>query len=199
MKMLSTPDLRTGQMPPIMEDNKQTPQRDDPGIVRAYAVLGLCATQFSALEFHIQFLLSFLHMGSELAVETVVFTRRSSFHQKISLITELLRLRLQDQPALLASGISLVDDLQTYRQKRNLFIHGYWLVNGFLIMQGLLRVSDTSWDYNKKEASYTAMNTIDMPLVELEALPGKIGGLIERAHKLLEALKVYYATKTPKG
>ena len=62
-----------------------SPEKDDPDVVRAYAILGLCATQFSALEFHIQFLLSFLHMGRELAVETVVFTRRSSFYQKVSL------------------------------------------------------------------------------------------------------------------
>jgi hypothetical protein len=57
-------------------------EKDDPDVVRAYAILGLCATQFSALEFHIQFLLSFLHMGHELAVETVVFTRRLTFYQK---------------------------------------------------------------------------------------------------------------------
>lgn len=175
------------------------PKTDEPDVVRAYAVLGLCATKFSALEFHIQFLLSFLHMGRELAVETVVFTRRSSFYQKISLITELLRLRLHDQPDLLSSGIALTTDLQTYRHKRNLFIHGYWLVNRPLIMQGLLRVSDTSWDYNEKEASYTAMSSIDMPLSELEALPGTIGGLIERSHELLKALKEHYASKTPKA
>jgi hypothetical protein len=138
-------------------------------------------------------------MGRELAVETVVFTRRSSFYQKISLITELLRLRLHDQPVLLAFGIALTADLQTFRQKRNLFIHGYWLVNRPLIMQGLLRVSDTSWDYNEKETSYTAMSSIDMPLSELEALPGTIGGLIERSHELLKALKAHCASKTPKA
>jgi hypothetical protein len=70
--------------------SETTPDKDDPNILRAYAILGLCATQFSALEFHIQFLLSFLHMGRELAVETVVFTRRATFYQKISLIAELL-------------------------------------------------------------------------------------------------------------
>ncbi len=174
-------------------------EKDDPDVVRAYALLGLCATQFSALEFHIQFLLSFLHMGRELAVETVVFTRRSTFYQKISLITELLRLRLHDQPVLLASGIALTTDLQTYRQKRNLFIHGYWLVNRPLIMQGLLRVSDTSWEYNKKENSYTAMSSIDMPLSELEALPGNIGGLIERSNELLKALRAHCASTTQKA
>jgi hypothetical protein len=137
-------------------------------------------------------------MGRELAVETVVFTRRSSFYQKISLIVELLRLRLHDQPELLKPGLSLTADLQTYRQKRNLFIHGYWLVNRFLIMDGLLRVSDTSWDYNEKETSYSAMNSIDMPLPELEALPAQIGGLIERSHNLLEALKAHYTSKAPK-
>jgi hypothetical protein len=178
--------------------SETTPDKDDPNILRAYAILGLCATQFSALEFHIQFLLSFLHMGRELAVETVVFTRRATFYQKISLIAELLRLRLHDQPELLQSGLSLTVDLQAYRQKRNLFIHGYWLVNRFVIMDALLRVSDTSWDYNKEEASYSAMTSIDMPLADLEALPGKIGELIDRCHSLLEALKTHASSKTPK-
>ncbi len=71
------------------------------------------------------------------------------------------------------------------------------MLPSFLIMDGLLRVSDTSWDYNEKETSYSAMNSIDMPLPELEALPAKIGGLIERSHNLLEALKTHYASNTP--
>jgi hypothetical protein len=175
------------------------PEDEDPNVLRAYALLGLCATQFSALEFHIQFLLSFLHMGREIAVETIVFTRRSSFSHKIALITELLRLRLHDQPEMLAKGISLTTDLQAYRKKRNLFIHGYWLVNRPLILRGLLRVSDTSWDYNQKEISYTAMDSIDMPLPELEALPGRIGELIDRSHELLKSLKAHYEKGTPKG
>jgi len=175
-----------------------SPEHDDPSVVRAYALLGLCATQFSALEFHIQFLLSFLHMGREFAVETVVFTRRSSFYQKISLITELLRLRLHDMPQLLTSGIAFTEDLQAYRQKRNLFIHGYWLVNRFLVMDGIVRVSDTSWEYNDKEISYRAMKSIDIPLSELEALPGKIGSLIQQGHELLKAVKAHYASKNQK-
>jgi hypothetical protein len=65
-------------------------------------------------------------------------------------------------------------------------------------MDGLLRVSDTSWDYNKEEASYSAMKSIDMPLADLEALPGKIGELIDRCHSLLEALKTHASSKTPK-
>lgn len=170
-----------------MSDN--APEKDDPAIVRVYALIGLCATQFSALEFHIQFLLSFLHMGRDMAVETVVFTRRASFYQKISLVAELLRLRLHNQPQLLASALSLISDLQAYRQKRNLFIHGQWLVNRFVMMDGLLRVSDPTWEYNEKDTSYTAMNSVDIPLTELEALPRKIGALIERCHSLLKALK----------
>jgi hypothetical protein len=175
-----------------------SPEKDDPDVVRAYAILGLCATQFSALEFHIQFLLSFLHMGRKLAIETVVFVRRSSFYKKISLIDELLRIRLHDQPELLKSGLSLTADLRTYRQKRNLFIHGYWLVNRFLIMDGLLRVSDTTWDYNEKEVSFSAMKSIDMPLPELESLPAEIGALIERCHKLIDALTAHRAGGQPR-
>src|SRR5205085_2492527 len=195
----------TRSLPPAVADpilvkpmSDTSVEKDDPDVLRAYAILGLCATQFSALEFHIQSLLSFLHMGRELAVETVVFTRRSTFYQKISLIAELLRLRLHDHPELLKSGLSLTDDLQAYRLKRNLFMHGYWLVNRFVISEGLLRVSDTSWNYNEKETSYAAMNSIDMPLPELEALPAKIGGLIERSHNLLKALKAHYASRTLK-
>jgi hypothetical protein len=169
--------------------SQNTAAGDDPAVVRAYALLGLCATQFSALEFHIQFLLSFLHMGRECAVETVVFTRRSTFSEKISLISELLRLRLHTQPALLRSGLSLTADLEKYRDKRNLFIHGYWLVNRPFIMQGFLRVSNTRWKYREKEITYTAMDSLDISVTELEGLPREISDLIERTHQLLRTLK----------
>ncbi len=58
--------------------------QDDPKIVRAYALLGMSATGFATLEFHIQFLLSFLHIGKSLGIETAVFTRRADFRQKMS-------------------------------------------------------------------------------------------------------------------
>lgn len=169
--------------------SENIPARDDPDVVRAYALLGLCATKFSALEFHIQFLLSYLHMGRELAVETVVFTRRSSFSDKISLISELLRLRLHGQPDLLGTGLSLAADLEKCRESRNLFIHGYWLVNRPLIIQGFLRVSNPRWRYREKEASYTAMDSVDFALADLEILPRTICELIERLHNLLSTLK----------
>ena len=169
--------------------SEDTVAQDDPEVMRAYALLGICATQFSALEFHIQFILSFLHTGREFAVETVIFTRRSSFSEKISLIRELLRLRLQAEPALLQSGLSLVADMDKYRDRRNLFIHGYWLVNRHVIGQGILRVSDTRWKYREKEVAYTAMDSLDVSLTELEKLPVEIGDLINRTHELLRILK----------
>jgi hypothetical protein len=129
-------------------------------------------------------------MGRQFAVETVIFTRRSSFSEKISLIRELLRLRLQAEPAFLQSGLSLVADLDKYRDRRNfLFIHGYWLVNRHVIAQGILRVSDTRWKYREKEVAYTAMDSVDVSLAELEKLPGEIGDLINGAPELLRILK----------
>jgi hypothetical protein len=171
--------------------------QDHSGILRAYAVLGLCATQFSALEFHIQFLLSFLHMGKELSVETVIFTRRANFSQKIDLIEELLRFRLHKNPDLLDRGLALTKDLHSYRRKRNLFIHGNWIVNQFTVLKGVLPVSDPSWNYKKEDASYKSNTTTEFPIPELELLPAKIGEMIERGHALLSQIQEYLNTLKP--
>jgi hypothetical protein len=148
--------------------------------------------QFSAMEFHIQFLLSFLHMGKDLSVETVILTRKASFFQKINLIEEFIRLRLHNHQDLLKKGLQLTSELQSYRKKRNSFIHGYWLINEFLIMDGIVRVSDASWDYDPKTVHYQAMTTTDVSLSELEELPYLIGGLTQRCHDFLAEMKTVF-------
>lgn len=172
-----------------MLDNMNTEPKEDPAVVRAYAFIGLCATQYATLEFHTQFLLSFLHMAKELSVETIIFTRHDNFSEKLKLIKEFAAYRLNNNAELRDKTIALATDIDKQREKRNHFIHGYWLVNEALVMQKMVRVSDTKWKYDKDRVGYHAMETTDISLDELEKLPHEIGGLIERLHKLLEELK----------
>lgn len=165
--------------------------KDDPDVLRAYALVGVCATQYSALEFHIQFLLSFLHMGNELAIETVVLARNSSLAQKIRLIREFLGIRILSDPDLLEKGLQLVREIEARRKQRNLFIHGYWLINKPLVLSGLVRVSDTSWQYNEEKTEYHAMGTQDITLPQLEEIPRAIGMLIDRTHGFINDMKEY--------
>ena len=164
---------------------------NDPDVTRAYAWVGVCAIQYSALEFHLQFLLSFLHMGKELAIETVVFSRNSSLAHKIKLVRELLMIRINSDPDLLERGLQLVREIEAKRKQRNLFIHGYWLINKPLLLSGIIRVSDTSWQYDEKNIEYRAMGSQDITPSQLEDIPQAINLLIDRIGEYIKDAKVY--------
>lgn len=166
----------------IMQSN------ENPEVVRAYALLGQCGTLYAELEYRLQFLLATLHIGQEHSIETVLFTRGATFQKKILLIEELAQLRLQEFPDLLKTVLDLMIDLEKARINRNLFIHGFWIVNKGVINEGILRVSDTSWDYDRKEASYKTMDSKDIPLGELEMLPKKLDDLINRCRTVIAEL-----------
>ncbi len=167
------------------------PVDENPEIVKVFAHIGLCATQYATLEFHTQFLLSYLHTGKELSLETIIFTRQTSFGEKLKLIKEFAAYRLNQHPDVCNKVLALASDIDKQRDRRNHFIHGYWLVNEFVIMKGIVRVSDTKWKYNKDRVEYRAMETTDISLADLEKLPTEIGGLIQRMHQLINELKKY--------
>jgi hypothetical protein len=166
------------------------PAEENP-VVKVFAHIGLCATQYATLEFHTQFLSSYLHTGKEMSLETVIFTRQASFAEKLKLIKEFAAYRLNQHPEVCKKVLDLVSDIDKQRDRRNLFIHGYWLVNEFVIMEGLVRVSDTKWKYNKDRVEYRAMESTDISLADLEKLPAEIGKLIQRMHELINELKKY--------
>ena len=151
---------------------------EDLEVVRAYSLVGMCAAQFAALEFHLQFSLSYFHMRKELSVETVIFTRNSTLKDKLQLIQELIRLRLQQMPDLAKEGIDIIDEIDKVRTERNLFIHGYWLINSYLVRDGIVRVSDPKWKYDPKTVSYKAMPNRDIQLQYLKDLCAQVGSLI---------------------
>jgi len=167
------------------------PPREDPLVIRAYALIGICAAQFSALEFHIQFLLSYLHSKNELCVETVIFTRGNTFATNLKLIAEFLRLRLGEHAVLRDRGLALVAEIEKKRERRNHFVHGYWLVNSAVVREGLVRLSDTKWKYDRDKTEYRGMDSSDVTFVDLERLAGDIGSLIGQVHTLLADLKAH--------
>lgn len=166
------------------EDGKIRTQKD------AFALLGVCAAQFSALEFHTQFLLSLLATGKELSVETVILTRRRTFADKIDFIRHLAQVREPEHPDLAKRISALADALDALRARRNSFIHGFWLINDFVIAEGVVRCSDTNWKYDKKTQSWSSMSTEDIPLEEFYAIPSCVAAVIEELHMLIAELKV---------
>jgi hypothetical protein len=164
------------------EDAKIRTQKD------GFWLLGICAAQFSALEFHTQFLLSLLATGKQLSVETVILTRRRTFADKIDFIRHLAQLREPEYPELAKRIMTLADTLDTLRARRNSFIHGYWLINEYVIAEGVVRCSDTNWKYDKKTQSWNSMSTEDIPLDEFYAIPNHVAGVIEEVHTVTAQL-----------
>jgi hypothetical protein len=157
-------------------------------MTRPYALIGMCTTGFSALEFHTQFLLGFLHNQKTLSIETIVFTRSCAFAEKLRLCEDFIKLRSDIFGDLTVVGLTLVKDIDLIREERNKFIHGYWLISPFHVAAGHVNVSDPKWKYDKSSNSYKAMDSLSIQLSELEALSQRIGALVGRLHKYIKQL-----------
>jgi hypothetical protein len=170
-------------------------EKEDPTVIRAYALVGFCAAQFARLEFHVGFSLSYFHMWKEMSVETVIFTRNAQLRDKLRLLKELITYRLKHRfPQLAAEGITIVDRIDKIRDERNLFIHGYWLINHFLTNEGIVNVSDTRWKYDSTDPAYSAMDTRKIKLSYLEALGRGVGEFITQLEDFRK--KVDIATRS---
>jgi hypothetical protein len=146
-----------------------TKEEQDKLVQHAYALIGGVAAGFSTVDFHLQFLLSVLITGKEASPQALLVLRQNTFAQKIHLLQELLNLNFpQEKSELRSRGKKLVSTLDTIRGKRNLYVHGYWLVNYQLIAStGGVRVSDTKWRYDRKAKSRSCMDSHDISLEEL--------------------------------
>jgi hypothetical protein len=103
-------------------------------VTEAYALVGHVATGFAALEFHLQFLVSFLISGKELSPEAVLVIRKQQFAERLDVLKDLARLRLPAGTELRTKTLELIDELNSLREKRNLHIHGFWLINYPLVV-----------------------------------------------------------------
>ena len=170
-----------------MNEDEQAAERL---VTEAYALVGHVATGFAALEFHLQFLVSFLISGKELSPEAILTTRKQQFAERLDLLKDLARLRLPAGTGLRTKALELIDELNALREKRNLHIHGCWLVNYPLVaFDKIVRVSDPRWRFNKEDESWHSMGTTDIPLDTLRDQTHQIAKLVERVHALIQEIK----------
>jgi hypothetical protein len=152
-------------------------------VMEAYAHVGAVATGFATLEFHLQFVLSVMISRREVSPEALLVTRSKTFGQKIELLRELIQLRLPKGSDLHRIGIELASELDALRKKRNLYIHGYWLINYHVLAStGGVRCSDTKWRFDKKTDSWKTMETTDISLAELRKQGKATGALFKKLH-----------------
>jgi hypothetical protein len=173
-----------------MKDQPQKRDSREDAVMRAYALVGRAAADFATLEFHLQFLTSFLISGKHLSPEAVILTRLHTFADKIQLIREFVPFRFPKENPLRARVLKLVDDLSALRERRNFFIHGYWLINWQLIIsEGLIRCSDPKWRFDNKTEEWKSMQSHDIRFDELEDLIRSIGATTHEAHGVLKELE----------
>jgi hypothetical protein len=167
-----------------MRDSKED------SVMQAYALVGRAAADFATLEFHLQFLTSFLATGKRLSPEAVILTRRYTFSDKIQLIREITPFRFPKDSPIRQCLSNLASDLDTLRERRNFFIHGYWLINWQLIYsEGLIRCSDPKWRFDKKTEGWTSMQSHDITFEDLENLIRKIASTIGETHNALSMIE----------
>lgn len=175
----------------------QTRERDpkEDAEMQAYALVGRAATSFARLEFHLQFLSLFLVSGKHLSPEAVILTRRHTFAEKIQLIRELIAFRQPKDDPVRQRVIKLATDLDTLRERRNFFIHGYWLINWQLIFsEGLVRCSDPKWRYDKTTEEWNSMQSHEIRFDELEELIRLIATVTHEVHEVVATLEISQGT-----
>ena len=78
-------------------------------------------------------------------------------------------------------------------ERRNFFIHGYWLINWQLISsKGLVRCSDPKWRYDKATEEWNSMQSHEIHLDELDELIRVIATVSNEVHEVLTALDVFH-------
>lgn len=168
-------------------DKEEAAQRP---VTEAFALVGAVATGFATIEFHLQFLLSTLLCGKELALEAMLDFRRKTFAQRIEMLNELVASRLPEGTSLRRSGEEPVTTLTTLRKTRNLYVHGYWLINyPLLISTGGVRCSDTKWRSNPEDDSWQTMTTLDISLGDLQKQIEDTGKVYGQIHALIAAIR----------
>jgi hypothetical protein len=150
-------------------------------VTEAYAHVGAVATGFAALEFHLQFVLSILISGKEVSPEALLVIRSQPFGQKIELLKELVELRFPQQSDLRRLGIELGTELDALRKRRNLYVHGYWLINHqLLVATGGVRCSDTKWRFERRTRSWKIMEPIVADTVRAAPIQDKVRDLLDK-------------------
>jgi hypothetical protein len=180
---------------PVSSENEAAAQRR---VTEAFALVGAVATGFATVEFHLQFLLSTLLCGKELALEAMLDFRRKTFAQRIEMLNELVASRLPEGTPLRRSGEELVTALTTLRETRNLYVHGYWLINyPLLVSTGGVRCSDTKWRLNPEDESWQTMTTLDISLGDLQKQIEDTGKVYGQIHALIAAIREQFPPSHP--
>ena len=168
-------------------------------VTEAYALVGAVSTGFATLEFHLQFILVLLITSKEASPEAFVTLRERQFSQKIRLLKDLIILRTPQKSDLRTKGNQLVKRLDALRETRNLYIHGYWLINyPLLLSTGGVRCSDTRWRFDKKTEAWTTMETHDIALSILRNQIAETGELYKELHSYNALIRDYLSESNKK-
>jgi len=161
-------------------------------VTEAYALVGAASTGFATLEFHIQFILVLLISSKVVSPEAFISVREKQFSQKIRLLKDLIILRFPATSDLRTKGINLVKQLDALRGTRNLYIHGYWLINYQLLLStGGVRCSDTRWYFDKKDESWSSMKKHDIPIAALKKQITDTGEIFKELHSYNELVRCH--------
>lgn len=167
-----------------------TPDPKELLVMKAYALIGVVATNFATLEFQLQFLIGALVSGRVMSAEVMILIGNKSFSEKIRVMNEMAILRIAKVSPLRSRTAILIRQLETLRNTRNMFIHGYWLVNYPLILTtGGVSCANPKWRFNAKTEEWKSMDSKAITLEELENINQSIVHAIEEMSSISKALE----------
>ena len=159
-------------------------------VMKAYALIGIVASNFATLEFRLQFLLSVLVSGQVISPEATILVGNKSFSEKIRVLNEMAILRITKGSTLRSRTAILVRQLENLRNTRNMFIHGYWLVNyPLLLTTGGVSCANPKWQFNAKTEEWNSMTSKEISLEELEDISQSIVHAIDEISSISQALE----------
>lgn len=165
-------------------------------VMKAYALIGVVASNFATLEFRLQFLLGVLVSGQVISPEATILVGNKSFSEKIRVLNEMAILRIIRGSPLRSRTAILVRQLENLRNTRNMFIHGYWLVNyPLLLTTGGVSCANPKWRFNAKTEEWNSMASKEISLDELEDISQSIVHAIDEISSISQALESEHRQK----
>lgn len=155
----------------------------------AFEVIGKLLASFSALEFHMIFLVANLLTGHSDDPAAVIGASRQRFVERIEAIRMLLILRVPKMDRERLGTEKLLEDLDRLRRLRNKFAHGIWHPTDYAVNGGEIAVHSPRAEFDKAKEDWKLMRRETFPIETLRGHISEIAGLLNELTAVAKEVK----------
>jgi hypothetical protein len=149
-----------------------------------YHLLGKVSVTFSSLEHRIVDLFEYLLTNGEDTLVRPYVLDDIPLSRLIKQTRSLAELRLWEHKSTFAKLKNILDEIDSLRVQRNIFIHGDWFVNELTDTSDSVTVLDFKPKLNKKSGAWEYLNSVLVTKTKLSVLLRKTTSLLDNLTSL---------------